>query len=275
MTTSTVHRSLRHGLAASLLTVLAASSFAVVPAGALGNGTLNAQLVAPAGPGWKPYSAATSQNLVNTISSSENISIALLHGHASVAAQLWNRGPGRSLQIALIAVTSSLQPNKKLESAVQTSARLSARSFCQGTVGKLPEQTGTIRTIPNSVVGECPLVSGKRFIIVAWVKANVLAIIATTLSAMNLKEVVDLSHREYQAMSTSAFTLSSSSSTSSILLVALGALVVAGLLGAGATAYAKSRRRTTPTALASTNVTPVPDSAGDAETDLSPEPPTF
>lgn len=242
MTTRKAQRTVRTLIAAVLAGSLSAIGTVAGSAGAVGNATLNKQLVSPAGSGWKTYSVATVQNLVKTISSSEDISTATLHGHASVAAQLWHRGPRLSLQIALVAITSTTQPNTKLATQVKNSALLSAKSFCQGSVGQAPAQTGRIPSIPHSVVGECPLVNGRQYVIVAWVKANVLAIMATTLQAVNLSDLVKLSIRQYRSMSASDFGSTNSSSGSSTVVI-LAVVVVLALLGAGAYGLNSSRRR--------------------------------
>jgi hypothetical protein len=242
VTTSFHLRSIRQSVAVTLVGVLGAVSIFASSAGAVGNSTLSAELVRPVDAHWQPYSTATVQHLVNIFTANENSSIAPLHGRATVATQLWHRARGLNLQITLTAITSTKNPNKNLYAHVKSSALTSAIPFCNGTVHMAPKQTGRIPSIPNSVVGECPLVNGNIFVIVSWVKANVWAVITTSIAAESLTNVVALSIRQYHAMSASDFQIAGSGSPSTPLIV--GVIVVAvALLGVGAYAATSSRRR--------------------------------
>jgi lysylphosphatidylglycerol synthetase-like protein (DUF2156 family) len=209
---------------------------AVAPAGAVGDPGLSSKIVSPTQAGWTPYPSAQVLSLVKSLADKEDLSLADEHGHATVAAQVWKNNNGY-LQIALVSVSSTIGKNPNLDVRVIQSAATAATSFCVGTTGVAPVKVGTIPQIPSSVVGECAVSASKQYLIVAWAHHNVIAIIATTLAAMSLKNLVTLAKSQYSSLTSS----SSNSATTVVIFVAVAVVLVVALI------VALVRRRATST----------------------------
>ncbi len=228
----------------SALALVIATPASAATSHAAGDPTLAAQIVSPAQSDWTTLPAGQVQSLVKQLTSNENLTLSALHGTSSVAAQLWRRGSRGSLEIALVAVRSTIGKNPALDTRIRQSAAAAANAFCEGSVGVAPQNTGTIPKIPGSVVGECPVSNGHQYILVSWAHNGVLAIIATSLSALTLKELVALAKSQYAAMATGSS--SSSSSTVIIVAVVVAALVVLGLIVALTRRGSSATSATTP-----------------------------
>jgi hypothetical protein len=226
--------------------VLATGALLVAqPAGAAGNRNLDHDIIADPIPGWQSLPASQVKATASRIQSVETASVAGSGITTATAAEEW-RAPSSSTTFVLV-ILIGLFGDKKAVSAVTDHAAAAAGSaavsFCAGASGASPISDRPLLTIPTSHQAVCAdkALNGANLAVVAWGKANVLAVVAASTGLSRLDAVA---LQEYNAMPANGSTLTAAaaSDSSTAVIIAVVALI-AVLAIAGVLVMSATRRR--------------------------------
>jgi hypothetical protein len=113
----------------------------------------------------------------------------------------------------------------------QPAAKAAAASFCSGAVASAPVSTNPVSAIPDSHLVVCPSTpTGVVPIAVAWVKANVLAVMTLVQNSRGTQTLSSLAVKRYLTMSAQDTSVTSHSNGGLIAIVVVVAVLVAVLV---------------------------------------------
>jgi hypothetical protein len=198
------------------------------PAGAAGNRALDRDIIADPIPGWQSLPAAQVNETASRIQSVESASLVGSGVTTATAAEEW-RDPSSSSTFVLV-ILIGLSSDKKSDTAevqhAAAAAGTAAVSFCAGASGASPISDRPLLSIPTSRQAVCAdkALNGTSLAVVAWGKANILAVVAASTGLTRLDAVA---LREYQAMPVTGSTLTSAAGDSSTaVIIAVVAVIV-------------------------------------------------
>lgn len=222
------------------------------PAGAAGNRNLDRDIIADPIPGWQSLPASQVSQTASRIQAVESASLVGTGFTTATAAEGWQAPSSSStfVLVILIDLSASGKSEAELSQQAALAAGAAAVSFCAGASGASPVSDRPLLSIPTSHQAVCAdkALDGMNLGVVAWGKANVLALVASSTGLTRLDAVA---LQEYTAMPTTGSTVAAnanSSSTPVIIGVVVG-LIVVMLIGFGVLATKRRRRIPMPSGL--------------------------